>query len=282
MYKFRDAIHNSTDLTPIQAGFTSDLSVASALPSTLFLILNAFIGHRIPLQMRMIGSMVVVLIFFVATTVLVEVNTDAWQMDFFRITLVSVVVMNGKWATYILQMDLLLKHCFLVATAILSGGLFGISGQFPSEYITALVSGQSLGGIFAALTEIISLTFGASATTSAFVYFMIGNIVLVFALVCYLCMSRTTFFKFYTVQKLALIKAASVGSVQTAASLAEPNFYTVLGKIWVYGFAEWLVFVVTLCVYPSVTVLVNSQNRGNGHPWNGMCDLLIGTGHSVW
>lgn len=105
MFKFRDAIHNSTDLTPIQAGFTSDLSVASALPSTLFLILNAFIGHRIPLQMRMIGSMVVVLIFFVATTVLVEVNTDAWQMDFFRITLVSVVVMNGKWATYILQMD---------------------------------------------------------------------------------------------------------------------------------------------------------------------------------
>lgn len=28
------------------------------------------------------------------------------------------------------------------------------------------------------------------------------------------------------------------------------------------------VFVVTLCVYPSVTVLVSSQGRGNGHPWN--------------
>lgn len=27
-------------------------------------------------------------------------------------------------------------------------------------------------------------------------------------------------------------------------------------------------FVVTLCVYPSVTVLVNSEARGNGHPWN--------------
>lgn len=25
---------------------------------------------------------------------------------------------------------------------------------------------------------------------------------------------------------------------------------------------------VTLSVYPSVTVLINSQNRGNGHPWN--------------
>lgn len=28
------------------------------------------------------------------------------------------------------------------------------------------------------------------------------------------------------------------------------------------------VFVATLCVYPSVTVLVSSESRGNGHPWN--------------
>lgn len=96
MYKFRDVVNNSTDLTPIQAGFTSDLSVASAIPSTLFLILNAFMGHRLPLQLRMIGSLVIVFIFFVATTVLVEVDTDAWQLDFFRITLISVVIMNSK------------------------------------------------------------------------------------------------------------------------------------------------------------------------------------------
>lgn len=98
---------------------------------------------------------------------------------------------------------------------------------------------------------------------------MIGNAVLLLSVISYICMSRTAFFKFYTVQKLALIKAVTMGEEQTAASLAEPNFYAVLNKIWVYGFSEWLVFVVTLCVYPSVTVLVNSQNRGNGHPWNG-------------
>lgn len=96
MYKFRDVVNNSTDLTPLQAGFTSDLSVASAIPNTLFLILNAFIGHRIPLQLRMVTSLVVVLIFFVATTALVEVNTDAWQVDFFRVTLSCVVIMNGE------------------------------------------------------------------------------------------------------------------------------------------------------------------------------------------
>lgn len=96
MYKFRDISGNSTELTPIQAGFTSDLSVASAIPNTVFLILNAFIGQRIPLKIRMIGSMVFVLVFFVITTVLVEVDTDAWQMVFFKFTLFTVVIMNGK------------------------------------------------------------------------------------------------------------------------------------------------------------------------------------------
>lgn len=56
MYKFRE-IHNVTNIThtyaelfeektDLQASFTSYLSVASALPSTLFLIINAFISKR--------------------------------------------------------------------------------------------------------------------------------------------------------------------------------------------------------------------------------------------
>jgi len=56
MYKFRE-IHNVTNIThtyaelfeektDLQASFTSYLSIASALPSTLFLIINAFISKR--------------------------------------------------------------------------------------------------------------------------------------------------------------------------------------------------------------------------------------------
>lgn len=98
LYKFRNVTTNSTDdLTPIQAGFTSDLSVSAAVPNTLFLILNAFIGHKIPLKYRMVGSMTFVFIFFIVTTALVEVNTDTWQNGFFIFTLTSVVLMNSKW-----------------------------------------------------------------------------------------------------------------------------------------------------------------------------------------
>jgi hypothetical protein len=40
-------------------------------------------------------------------------------------------------------------------------------------------------------------------------------------------------------------------------------------QVWVYGFTEWMTFVVTLAMYPAVTVLVNSTGRGNSKPWNG-------------
>lgn len=192
----------------------------------------------------MIGSICFVLALFIVTTIFVEVNTDAWQDTFFMITLSSVFVMN-------------------VASAILSGGLFGIAGQFPSEYITAVVSGQALGGIFSALAEIVSLTFGASPTSTAFVYFMVGNGVLLVALLSYIIMSKTVYFKHFTQLKKSKSNELIAGSTST-----EPNFRTVFSKIWMYGFSEWLVFVTTLAIYPSVTVLINSQYKGNGHIWN--------------
>jgi equilibrative nucleoside transporter 1/2/3 len=79
---------------------------------------------------------------------------------------------------------------FPVASAVLQGGLFGIVGKFSSRYITAVVSGQALGGIFAALAEIASLCLGASSTISAFVYFMVANGMLLLSLVAYIVLSH--------------------------------------------------------------------------------------------
>lgn len=61
-------------------------------------------------------------------------------------------------------------------SAILSGSIFGILGKFSPGYITAVVSGQALGGIFTSLVQILSLALGESSTHAAFVYFMIGKI----------------------------------------------------------------------------------------------------------
>lgn len=248
MYKFRNVTSNSTtDITPTQATFTSDLSFSASIPNTLFLILNACYGHKIPLTIRMNGSMIVILIVFALNTALVEVNTDQWQNTFFDITISSVVIMN-------------------IASAILSGSLFGIGGQFPSEYMTAIVSGQALGGVLTAIMEIITVTFSKSAVSSAFTFFFIGNLLIILSIITYITMARTKFFNFFVSDKLSMKSGRELRTEHHTQP--EADFKTVLGKIWLYGFAEWMVFVVTLSVYPALTVLINSESHGNGHPWN--------------
>lgn len=85
---------------------------------------------------------------------------------------------------------------FLVASAILQGGLFGLVGKFPSRYITAVVSGQALGGIFAAGVEIITLSGGAGSKTSALLYFLIAILILVLSLISYMILSKSVKFIF--------------------------------------------------------------------------------------
>lgn len=250
MYKFRNVTCNSTTvITPTQATFISDLSFSASIPSTAFLILNAFLGHKIPLSLRMNGSLLVVLVIFLMNTVLIKVDTDQWQNTFFDITIASVVVMN-------------------IATAILTGGLFGVCGLFPSEYMTAVVSGQALGGVFTAVTEIVTITFSTDDRKSTFIFFIIGNVLCMLAVITYIILPRTNHYKYYTVEKWTMRPSRIERGASDAVAQVEPNFKNVLNKIWLYGFTEWLVFVVTLSVYPAVTVLVNSESHGNGHPWN--------------
>lgn len=68
-------------------------------------------------------------------------------------------------------------------------------GNFSPIYITAAIGGQALGGIFAALAEIVSLAIGASSTHSAMVYFVIGNVTIGVTIVLYIVLTKTVFYK---------------------------------------------------------------------------------------
>ncbi|XP_055640687.1 equilibrative nucleoside transporter 1 [Toxorhynchites rutilus septentrionalis] len=255
-YKFRNISSNDTSaLTPRQLEFQSDLSIAASIPSTLFLVLNACFGHRIPLSIRMAGSLVMMFAIFVGTTALAQVDTDQWQDTFFLITITSVVVVNAFSAT-------------------MSGALFGIAGKFSSDYMSAVVSGQALGGIFSAAAAIIALTFGAPPTSTAFVFFIIGTLVLLISVILYIVMSKTLFFVYHTSSK-SLMKSSLEVDEMSRQLLPQnsPTFFGVLRKMWLLGFSEWLVFVTTLSIYPAVTILVGSQNRG--HAWNDVYFLPV-------
>lgn len=250
MYKFRDINSNTSTFgdqkqrTTLQAEFTSYLSVASSVPSILFLILNTALNHKVSLQKRMIGSLLVMLVLFIITTVFVNVDTDTYQDTFFAITLTTVVLLN-------------------VSSAILSGSIFGIMGKFSSKYITATIGGQALGGIFAAISQIVALAIGASSVHSAFVYFMVGNVMILLTLVSYVILSKTVFFKYHLSEKMGL----TLNEFQS--ELVRPrivNHKVILKKIWTYGCGVFLVFLISLSCYPGLTVLIESQAHGT--PWN--------------
>lgn len=104
MYKLRDlngsASSNETHLSPLQLGFTSYLCVTSLVPSTVVLVLNAFVGHRFepfitllsPLdlikslpfrftfKLRIAGGLFGVILLFIFTTVLVQLDTDSCEI----------------------------------------------------------------------------------------------------------------------------------------------------------------------------------------------------------
>lgn len=252
MYKFRE-IGNLTrpivinpKRTTLQAEFTSYVSVASSVPNIVFLVLNTALTHRISLQKRIVGSLLFMLILFIATTVFVKINTDKWQETFFTITLATVVLLN-------------------IGSAVLSASIFGIIGRFSSRYITAIVGGQALGGIFAALCQIVSLSLGATPEHSAFVYFMVGNVMLLVALVAYIVLSRTVFFKYHISDQCGL------GLNEFQPELVRPriiNHKAIVKKILPYGMGVFLVFLITLSIYPGVSVLIESQGKGKGNTWN--------------
>ncbi|XP_075224415.1 equilibrative nucleoside transporter 1 [Lycorma delicatula] len=259
MFKLRNLNESSSvpdidDRSELQTCFTSYISIASTVPSTVFLIINPLVGRRISVKLRMITTLAFMLVLFIITTVLVKVDTDTWQNGFFILTLTIVVLLN-------------------IASAIFQSGLFGIVGRFPSPYITATVSGQALGGILAAVAEIASLWVGASPLLSAFVYFIIADSFLLISIFAYILLSQTVFFKYYMCDGAVVSGSGSVQyePVASPSKVESPIvrhicYLSILKKIWVYGMSVWLCFFITLGLYPAVTGLINSGEI-NSSPW---------------
>ncbi|XP_001602781.1 equilibrative nucleoside transporter 1 [Nasonia vitripennis] len=260
MYKFREIneshgvnfshIENLEKRTDLQASFTSYISISSAIPNTIFLIINTFISKKISLSTRMIGSQCIILIVFMITTSFARVNTDQYQNAFLIITLTSVAIVNA-------------------ACAIFGGSLMGIVARFSTKYITAMSAGQALGGIFTAFTEILSLWIGASPVISGLLYFIIGDIVLFISLIAYVILEREVFFKHHVVIKTRNPNEPEFTINDEINFSGEHVSYTrIFKRTWPYGLSMFLIFFITMTVYPSVTVLVESQGKGKGHLWN--------------
>uniref|UniRef100_A0A6P7G1M9 Equilibrative nucleoside transporter 3-like n=1 Tax=Diabrotica virgifera virgifera TaxID=50390 RepID=A0A6P7G1M9_DIAVI len=93
---------------------------------------------------------------------------------------ILISILGQQWFFVITLMTSFLLNVF---SPIFCGSLIGVVGKFSPIYITAVVGGQALGGVFAAVTQIASLAIGASSSHTALVYFVIGNITIALGIV---------------------------------------------------------------------------------------------------
>jgi hypothetical protein len=176
MFKFRDVKDNDYHLrvnkTELQTFFTSYLSISSNVPFLLMLIVNGFIAHKFAEHARTIVGLIAITVIFIFTTLFVEVDTDAFQETFFRMTLLSVVLMS----------------CF---SAIFQGAIVSVASIFPSRNMHFYATGQSIAGIYAVFAQVLALSANMNPTTTALYYFISADVLLITTLVAYLWLVKS-------------------------------------------------------------------------------------------
>ncbi|XP_064602864.1 equilibrative nucleoside transporter 3-like [Liolophura sinensis] len=263
-----DYIHHDEEVsTDLQASFEAYIAIASTVPNLIFILLNAMLVNLIPLKVRMVGSLMVMMTMFCLTDGMVFVNTDEWQTDFFILTLVTVAITSG-------------------ATSVMCGALFGLSGQFPASYTQAAMSGQAMGGTFAALVNVLSLGVGSSVSSSAFGFFLSAVIVVILSVFGFASLYFLQFSQFYmgktstgslaqSINYAVLVDSDEVESEETdyisnvddhAADNNSTALKIILKKVWPQAFAVFWVFTVTLAVFPGICSAIESEQKYGNSP----------------
>ncbi|XP_077352395.1 equilibrative nucleoside transporter 3 isoform X2 [Festucalex cinctus] len=227
--------------------FESYLTFASTVPSVLCLILNYILVNRLTPKVRILSSLFVILLVFVATTVLVKVDVSHCREEFFAGTLASVAVVSG-------------------ASNIFCGSVFGISGHFPMRISQALISGQAMGGTLSAVASIADLAVAEDVIESALAYFLTADIFILLCIFAYLLLPRLAFSRYYMMSATLAIPEERVAGGRSRPPQTPP-LWPILKKTWLLGTCVFSVFCVTIMVFPAVCSGIQSVDKDSGSPW---------------
>ncbi|XP_072912355.1 equilibrative nucleoside transporter 1-like [Hemitrygon akajei] len=253
----------------LQRKFGNIMTLSAMLPMLIFSCLNSLLLPRIPQTLRISGSIIAIFILFLLTAILVKISIE--PLTFFIVTMVTIVFIN----------------CF---GAVLQGSLFGLVSLLPASYTTPIMSGQGLAGTFAALAMICAIASGAEQSDIAFGYFSTAFVVVLLALLCYHALPHLEFSRYHFKRKseewrkaqqeegfskMDLIKqdptytnerrsSANLMETHIVEQDGELSIINILRKIWPTALQVWLVFTVTIGVFPSVTVDARSSVSADG------------------
>uniref|UniRef100_A0A8C1PQZ7 Solute carrier family 29 member 2 n=1 Tax=Cyprinus carpio TaxID=7962 RepID=A0A8C1PQZ7_CYPCA len=222
---------NGTVTTRKEYYFDNWMTLLSQLPLLLFTLLNSFLYGWISEKMRIAGSLVFILFFFILTAVLVKISME--EDRFFSVTMATIWFINSFGA-------------------VLQGSLFGLVGLLPQKYSAVFMSGQGLAGTFAAFAMIFAIASEADSESAALGYFItpcVGTLI--------------TLFSYMLLPKLVSECVFRCNPVTFMWFPSQLNLRLISGVcIWLMAFCVTFVFTVTLSVFPAITVDVKTVYGG--------------------
>ncbi|XP_066914502.1 equilibrative nucleoside transporter 1-like [Clytia hemisphaerica] len=247
-YKFEE---NAT----FQDRFENAFALAAMIPGVLSLLFNIFMTGRISRNFRLTLSLTVMFLAFVATTVLVKVDTQDKPTMFFAITVATCTILN-------------------LATGIFQGTIFGIAGIIGSRYMQAIMSGQATAGIFAAVadlaTKLANPNYAKEPTTSALIYFIIASAFIIITGIAYSTLFRLPRMQFYF-RRFERHTERDIENRQTAnhtPNVEKIPYVLILKAISGKAASVFIVFAITLTCFPAIMAGISSTNKGNGSVWD--------------
>ncbi|RLU22974.1 hypothetical protein DMN91_005252 [Ooceraea biroi] len=218
--------------TNYATNFLAYLGSAAQVPNFLFNWLNVFLQFGGNLTTRIVWSIFVLVLVFVFTVVLAMTDSSGWPGIFFWITMVSVVIVN-------------------TANGIYQNSVFGMAAKLPSKYTGAVVLGSNISGTFTAIISFLAQVMAPNARTAAIYYFITALFIL---LACFDTYFALPINRFYRYHELLHQKEANKRQLENSSRgiTQRPPYWSVFKACFPQLFNTFLIFFVTLALFPSV------------------------------
>ncbi|XP_015920528.1 equilibrative nucleoside transporter 3 [Parasteatoda tepidariorum] len=224
---FKLKVNDTASTEEYREHFLSYLGVASQVPNVMCNALNIFVQFSGgSLTFRIIGSILIEIVIFIATIFLAMVDSSTWAGVFFYTTMASVVVIN-------------------MANGIYQNSLYGLAAKLPMKYSMAIVLGSNTSGTFASLILILSIAASPNLRTAAIYYFITALFVLLACVDTYFALPLIKFYRYH--DRLSQ-KAVS----ESRTNSGRPPYWKIFCKTWPQCFNVFMVFFVTLTIFPAI------------------------------
>ncbi|CAL1673168.1 unnamed protein product [Lasius platythorax] len=225
--------------TNYATNFLAYLGFAAQIPNLLFNWLNVFLQLGGNLTTRIVWSIFILVLIFVFTVVLAMTDSSGWPGVFFWVTMVSVIILN-------------------TANGIYQNSVFGMAAKLPIKYTGAVILGSNISGTFTAIINFLAQIMAPNARTAAIYYFITALFIL---LACFDTYFALPINRYYRYHELLYQKETNKRQLENSSRGSRPPYWTVFKACFPQCFNTFLVFFVTLALFPSVHSDIQSSDK---------------------